>query len=135
MKPEKFKKICKKYFTDPAFTMEDISTIDDIPNVVSRSRTISIFFGGYGILRYYCDIEKPYLLLADKFRYNEDSGKILPCRNDGSFLFRTWHEYTKLYNVGHNQLIKIILKLTEKIKIAKVEYKKQLIEKDFENEG
>lgn len=129
MKPEKFKKICKKYFTDPAFTMEDISKVDD------GSRTISIFFAGYGILRYYCDIEKPYLLLADKFRYNEDSGKILPCSNDGSFLLRTWHEYTKLYNVGHDKLIKIILKLTEKIKIAKVEYKKQLIEKDFENEG
>lgn len=134
MKPEKFKKICKRYFIDSAFTMEDISTIDDILNVDSRSRTISIFFAGYGILRYYCDIEKPYLLLADKFRYNVESGKILPCRNDGSFI-GIWNDYTKLYNVGHNSLIKIILNIIEKIKIAKVEYKKQLLEKDFENEG
>lgn len=134
MKPEKFKKICKKYFTDSAFTMEDISTIDDIHNVDSRSRTISIFFGGYGILRYYCDIEKPYLLLADKFRYNEDFGKIQPCKNDGTFI-ATWDDFKKLYNVGHNNLIKIIFKMIEKIKIAQVEHKKQLIEKDFENEG
>ncbi len=129
MKPEKFKKICKKYFTDPAFTMENSDNLDML-------MTISIFFGGYGILRY-CggvDKEKPYLLLADKFRYNEKCGKILPCRNDGSFI-GIWNDYTKLYNVGHNQLIKIILNLIEKIKIAKVEYKKQLIEKDFENEG
>ena len=128
MKPEKFKKICKKYFTDSAFTLEDISSVAD------DSRTISIFFGGYGILRYYCNIEKPYLLLADKFRYDEDSGKIQPCSNDGAFIY-IWNDYTKLYNVGHDKLIKIILNLTEKIKIAKVEYKKQLLEKDFENEG
>ena len=128
MKPEKFKKICKKYFTDSAFTMEDFSNVDD------GSRTISIFFAGYGILRYYCDIEKHYLLLADKLRYDEYCGKILPCGNDGAY-FSTWSEYTKLYNVGHNKLIKIILNLIEKIKIAKVEYKKQLIEMNFKNEG
>lgn len=130
MTPKKFKKICRKYFTDPAFTMEDISNVDDM------SITISIFYYGYGVLRY-CwddDKEKSFLLLADKFRYNETSGKILPCRNDGSFI-GIWNDYTKLYNVGHNTLIKIILKLIEKIKIAKVDYKKQLIEKDFENEG
>ena len=131
MTPKKFKKICKKYFTDPAFTMEDISSVAD------GSITISIFYCGYGVLCY-CgsgdDKEKPYLLLADKFIYNEKCGKILPCRNDGSFIC-IWSKYTKLYNVGHNRLIKIILDLLEKIKIAKVEYKKQLIEKDFENEG
>ena len=131
MTPKKFKKICKRYFTDSAFTMEDISNVDD------ESITISIFFCGYGVLRY-CgsddDKEKPFLLIADKFRYNEKSGKILPCRNDGSFI-GIWNDYTKLYNVGHNSLIKIILSLIEKIKIAKVDYKKQLIEKDFEDEG
>ena len=125
MTPKKFKKICKKYFTDSAFTMEDISNVDD------KSITISIFYYGYGVLRY-CggEKEKSFLLIADKFRYNVESGKILPCRNDGSFIV-SWNDYTKLYNVGHNQLIKIILNIIEKIKIAKVEYKKQLIEKDF----
>lgn len=129
MTPKKFKKICNKYFTDSAFTMEDISNVDD------KSITISIFYYGYGVLRY-CgsEKEKSFLLIADKFRYNVESGKILPCRNDGSFI-GIWCEYTKLYNVGHNQLIKIILNIIEKIKIAKVEYKKQLIEKDFEDEG
>ena len=130
MTPKKFKKICRKYFTDTAFTMEDISNVDD------KSITISIFYYGYGVLRY-CggdDREKSFLLIADKFRYNEKSGKILPCRKDGSFI-GIWCDYTKLYNVGHNSLIKIILSLIEKIKIAKVEYKKQLIEKDFENES
>ena len=131
MTPKKFKKICKRYFTDTAFTMEDISNVDD------KSITISIFYYGYGVLRYCCsgdDKEKPYLLLAKNFKYSEKYGKILPCLNDGSFIC-IWNDYTKLYNVGHNSLIKIILNLIEKIKIAKVEYKKQLIEKDFENEG
>ena len=130
MTPKKFKKICRKYFTDTAFTMEDISNVDD------KSITISIFFCGYGVLRYCCgdDKEKPFLLIADKFRYSEKYGKILPCRKDGSFI-GIWCDYTKLYNVGHNSLIKIILNIIEKIKIAKVEYKKQLIEKDFEDEG
>ena len=131
MKPEKFKEICKRYFVDSTFTMEDISNVD------GKLITISIFFCGYGVLRYCCsddDKEKPFLLIADKFIYSEKYGKILPCRNDGSFI-DIWNDYTKLYNVGHNRLIKIILSLIEKIKIAKVEYKKQLIEKDFENEG
>lgn len=130
MTPKKFKKICNRYFTDSAFTMEDISSVAD------GSITISIFYYGYGVLRYCLDEdrEKSFLLIADKFRYSEKYGKILPCRNDGSFI-GIWCEYTKLYNVGHNQLIKIILKLIEKIKIAKVDYKKQLIEKDFEDEG
>lgn len=131
MTPKKFKKICKRYFIDSAFTMEDISSVDD------GSITISIFFCGYGVLRYcgsYDDKEKPFLLIADKFRYSEKYGKILPCRKDGSFI-GIWCDYTKLYNVGHNSLIKIILSLIEKIKIAKVDYKKQLIEKDFEDEG
>jgi hypothetical protein len=130
MTPKKFKKICKRYFIDSAFTMEDISSVAD------GSIIISVFFCGFGVLRY-CggdDKERPFLLIADKFRYNENYGKIVPCRNDGSFI-GIWCEYTKLYNVGHNSLIKIILSLIEKIKIAKVEYKKQLIEKDFENEG
>lgn len=128
MTPKKFKKICIKYFTDSSFTMEDFSNVDD------KSITISIFYYGYGVLRY-CggEKEKSFLLIADKFRYNVESGKILPCRNDGSFI-GIWCDYTKLYNVGHNSLIKIILNIIEKIKIAKVEYKKQLIEKDFENE-
>lgn len=126
MTPKKFKKICKRYFIDSAFTMEDISSVAD------GSITISIFYCGYGVLRYCLDEdrEKSFLLIADKFRYSEKYGKILPCRNDGSFI-GIWCEYTKLYNVGHNQLIKIILNIIEKIKIAKVEYKKQLIEKDF----
>lgn len=130
MKPNKFRKICKKYFsTDPNFTIE--STSDENDNVIA----ISVFFGGYGVLRYYCaDIvynkEKPYILVSDNFRYSEEQGKVLPCRNDGTFI-GLWLDYTKLYNVGHNQLIKIILNIIEKIKIAKVEYKKQLIEKDF----
>lgn len=125
MTPKKFKKICNRYFTDSAFTMEDVSNVDD------KSITISIFYYGYGVLRY-CgsEKEKSFLLIADKFRYNVESGKILPCRNDGSFI-GIWNDYTKLYNVGHNSLIKIILNIIEKIKIAKVEYKKQLIEKDF----
>ena len=129
MKPKKFRKICKKYFAiDSNFTVESIT--DENDNVA-----ISVFFGGYGVLRYYgsdkedCK-EKPYILLADKFRYCEEQGKVLPCRNDGTFL-GLWLDYTKLYNVGHNQLIKIILDIIEKIKIAKVEYKKKLIEKDF----
>lgn len=129
MKPNKFKKICKKYFTtDSNFTIETNSDKND--NVA-----ISVFFGGYGVLRYYgsnkedCK-EKPYILLADKFKYSEDCGRILPCKNDGSFI-GLWLDYTKLYNVGHNQLIKIILDIIEKIKIAKIEYKKHLIEKDF----
>lgn len=87
MTPKKFKKICKRYFTDSAFTMEDISNVDDVS-------IVSIFFGGYGILRY-CggdDKEKPYLLLADKFKYSEKYGKILPCRNDGSFI-GIWNDY------------------------------------------
>lgn len=131
MTPKKFKKICKRYFTDTSFTMEDISSVAD------DSITISIFFCGFGVLRYYGSVddkEKHFLLIADKFKYSEKYGKILPCRNDGSFI-GIWNDYKKLYNVGHNQLIKIILNLIEKIKIAKVEYKKQLIEKDFENEG
>jgi hypothetical protein len=130
MTPKKFKKICKRYFTDSAFTMEDISSVAD------GSITISIFYYGYGVLRYCLDEdrEKSFLLIADKFRYSEKYGKILPCRNDGSFI-GIWNDYTKLYNVGHNSLIKIILSLIEKIKIAKVDYKKQLIEKDFEDEG
>ena len=132
MTPKKFKKICKKYFIDPTFTMEDIESID------YNTKTISIFFCGHGVLRYCCENnknkEKSYFLLADKFRYDEKCGKILPCRNDGSFI-GIWNDYTKLYNVGHNKLIKIILDIIEKIKIAKVEYKTQLIEKDFENEG
>ena len=130
MTPKKFKKICKRYFIDSAFTMEDISSVAD------GSITISIFYCGYGVLRYCLDEdrEKSFLLIADKFRYSEKYGKILPCRNDGSFI-GIWCEYTKLYNVGHNSLIKIILSLIEKIKIAKVDYKKQLIEKDFEDEG
>lgn len=131
MTPKKFKKICKRYFTDSAFTMEDISNVDD------NSITISIFFCRYGVLRYcyyFDDKEKSFLLLADKFRYNEICDRILPYRNDGSIL-GMWSDFTKLYNVGHNKLIKIILNLIEKIKIAKVEYKKQLIEKDFEDEG
>lgn len=129
MTPKKFRKICKKYFTDTAFTMEDISNVDD------KSQTISVFYYGYGVLRYCCDDkEKSYILLAEKFKYNEISGNILPCRKDGSFIV-IWYDYTKLYNVGHNTLIKIILNIIEKIKIAKVAYKKQLIEKDFENEG
>lgn len=135
MKPEKFKKICTKYFTDHTFTIEDTSIINIDDN--NRTKTISIFFDGNGILRYCCsddDKEKSFILLADKFRYEEKCNKILPCGNDGSFIV-TWNAYTKLYNVGHDKLIKIILKLIEKIKIAKIEYKKQLIEKDFENEG
>ena len=131
MTPKKFKKICRKYFIDPAFTMEDISSVAD------GSITISVFFCGYGVLRYCCgddDKEKSFLLLADKFKYNEKCGRVVPCRNDGTFI-GIWNDYTKLYNVGHNTLIKIILNLIEKIKIAKVEYKKQLIEKDFVNEG
>ena len=131
MKPNKFRKICNKYFTaDANFTVE--STTDENDNVIA----ISVFFCGYGVLRYYsADVvyrnkEKPYILVSDKFRYCEEQGKVLPCRNDGTFL-GLWLDYTKLYNVGHNQLIKIILNIIEKIKIAKVEYKKKLIEKDF----
>ena len=132
MTHKKFKKLCKKYFTDPTFTMESIENIDN--NV----QTISVFFCGYGVLRYCCEDkkskEKPYILLANKFRYDEKQGKIVPCKNDGTFI-GIWYDYTKLYDVGHNKLIKIILDIIEKIKIAKVEYKKHLIEKDFENEG
>ena len=66
MKPEKFKEICKRYFVDSTFTMEDISNVD------GKLITISIFFCGYGVLRYCCsddDKEKPFLLIADKFIY------------------------------------------------------------------
>lgn len=129
MKPKKFRKICKKYFTDSNFTIETYT--DENDNVA-----ISVFYCGYGILRY-CSSnneksnEKPYILLADKFKYSDEvHGRILPCRNDGTFI-GLWLDYTKLYNVGHNQLIKIILNIIEKIKVAKVEYKKHLIEKDF----
>lgn len=38
MTPKKFKKICKRYFIDSAFTMEDISNVDD------KSITISKFY-------------------------------------------------------------------------------------------
>lgn len=125
MKPEKFRKICKKYFTDSNFTIE--TTTDEKNNAFA----ISVFFGGYGVLRYYgSEKEKPYFLVSDKFKYNEEAGRVLPCRNDGTFI-GLWLDYTKLYNVGHNKLIKIILDIIEKIKIAKVAYKKQLIEKDF----
>ena len=125
MKPEKFRKICKKYFTDSNFTIE--TNIDEKNNAFA----ISVFFGGYGVLRYYgSEREKPYIFVADKFRYCEVQGKVLPCRNDGTYL-SLWLDYTKLENVGHNRLIKIILDMIEKIKVAKVEYKKQLIEKDF----
>ena len=126
MKPEKFRKICKKYFaTDSNFTIE---TNTDEKN---KAFAINVFFGGYGVLRYYgSEKEKPYFLVSDKFRYCEEQGRVLPCRNDGTFI-GLWLDYTKLYNVGHNKLIKIILDIIEKIKIAKIEYKKQLIEKDF----
>ena len=125
MKPEKFRKICKKYFTDSNFTIE--TTTDEKNNAFA----ISVFFGGYGVLRYYgSEKEKPYFLVSDKFKYNEEAGRVLPCRNDGTFI-GLWLDYTKLYNVGHNKLIKIILDIIEKIKIAKIEYKKHLIEKDF----
>ena len=124
MKPEKFKKICKKYFNNPIFIMDEYTNINGF-------KTISVYFNGYGVLRY---IEENYICIANKFRYNDDFGYIYPCSNDGGFLYN-WDDYKKIYNVGHNSLIKIILDLLEKIKIAKVEYKKQLIEKDFENEG
>ena len=124
MKPEKFKKICKKYFNNPIFIMDEYTNINGF-------KTISVYFNGYGVLSY---IEENYICIANKFRYNDNFGYICPCRNDGVFLYN-WDDYKKLYNVGHNRLIKIILDLLEKIKIAKVEYKKQLIEKDFENEG
>ena len=124
MKPEKFKKICKKYFNNPIFIMDEYTNLNGF-------KTISVCFNGYGVLRY---IEKNYIYVANKFIYNENFGYICPCSNDGVFL-SNWDDYKKLYNVGHNRLIKIILDLLEKIKIAKVEYKKQLIEKDFENEG
>lgn len=124
MKPEKFKKICKKYFNNPIFIMDEYTNINGF-------KTISVYFNGYGVLRY---IEENYICIANKFRYNDDFGYICPCSNDGGFLYN-WYDYKKLYDVGHNRLIKIILDLLEKIKIAKVEYKKQLIEKDFENEG
>ena len=129
MKPDKFKKICKKYFIDPNFTIE--VHIDEPNDVIA----ISVFYCGYGILRYFgknkeYTKEKPSILLAEKFKYSEAHGRILPCRNDGTPI-GLWLDYTKLENVGHNRLIKIILDIIEKIKIAKVEYKKHLIEKDF----
>lgn len=124
MKPEKFKKICKKYFNNPIFIMDEYTNFDGF-------KTISVYFNGYGILKYN---EENCIFIANKFRYNDDFGYICPCSNDGGFLYN-WEDYKKLYNVGHNSLIKIILDLLEKIKIAKVEYKKQLIEKDFENES
>lgn len=124
MKPVKFKKICKKYFNNPIFIMDEYTNLNGF-------KIISVYFNGYGILRY---IEENYICIANKFIYNDDFGYICPCSNDGGFLYN-WDDYKKLYNVGHNSLIKIILDLLEKIKIAKVEYKKQLIEKDFENEG
>ena len=122
MKPEKFRKICRKYFTDTNFTME---------TDFNGTSTISIYYVGFGVMRYcWQDEEKPYLLLADKFRYNENFSKVQPCRNDGTFI-GCWLDYKKLYHVGRNQLIKIILNMIESIKIAKVNYKKHLIEKDF----
>ena len=124
MKPEKFKKICKKYFNNPIFIMDEYTNFDGF-------KTISVYFNGYGILKY---SEENCIFIANKFRYNDDFGYICPCSNVGVFLYNC-DDYKKLYNVGHNRLIKIILDLLEKIKIAKVEYKKQLIEKDFENEG
>lgn len=124
MKPEKFKKICKKYFNNPIFIMDEYTNFDGF-------KTISVYFNGYGILKY---SEENCIFIANKFRYNDNLGYIYPCSNDGAFLYN-WDDYKKLYNVGHNSLIKIIFDLLEKIKIAKVEYKKQLIEKDFENEG
>lgn len=124
MKPEKFKKICKKYFNNPIFIMDEYTNFDGFKN-------ISVYFNGYGILKY---SEENCIFIANKFRYNDDFGYICPCSNDVGFLYN-WDDYKKLYNVVHNSLIKIILDLLEKIKIAKVEYKKQLIEKDFENEG
>ena len=124
MKPEKFKKICKKYFNNPIFIMDEYTNFDGF-------KTISVYFNGYGILKY---SEENCIFIANKFRYNDDFGYICPCSNVGGFLYN-WDDYKKLYNVGHNRLIKIILDLLEKIKIAKVGYKKQLIEKDFENEG
>lgn len=128
MKPEKFKKICEKYLTAPDFIVEDCYDSDG-------TLTVSVFYKSYGVLRcLYKDKEKPCILLANKFKYSEYHGKILPCKNDGTFI-ATWDDFKKLYNVGHNNLIKIIFKMIEKIKIAQVEHKKQLIEKDFENEG
>lgn len=124
MKPEKFKKICKKYFNNHIFIMDEYTNFDGF-------KTISVYFNGYGILKY---SEENCIFIANKFRYNDNLGYIYPCSNDGAFLYN-WDDYKKLYDVGHNRLIKIILDLLEKIKIAKVEYKKQLIEKDFENEG
>lgn len=124
MKPEKFKKICKKYFNNPIFIIDEYTNLNGF-------KTISVYFNGYGVLRY---IEENCIFIANKFIYNENFGYICPCSNDGVFL-SNWDDYKKLYNIGHNRLIKIILDLLEKIKIAKVEYKKQLIEKDFENEG
>lgn len=125
MKPDKFKKICKKYFaTDPNFTIE--SNSDEYNGAIA----ISVFYGGYGILRYYSTEKEKYFLVSDKFKYSEDHHRVLPCRKDGTFI-GLWLDYTKLENVGHNRLIKIILDIIEKIKVAKVEYKKQLIEKDF----
>lgn len=124
MKPEKFKKICKKYFNNPIFIMDEYTNFDGF-------KTISVYFNGYGVLKY---SEENCIFIVNKFRYNDDFGYICPCSNDGGFLYN-WDDYKKLYNVGHNRLIKIILDLLEKIKIAKVEYKKQLIEKDFENEN
>ena len=124
MKPEKFKKICKKYFNNPTFIIDEYTNLNGF-------KTVSVYFNGYGVLRY---IEKNYICKANKFRYNDNLGYIYPCSNDGVFL-SNWDDYKKLPNVGHNRLIKIILDLLEKIKIATVEYKKQLIEKDFENES
>ena len=97
MKPNKFKKICKKYFaTDSNFTIETNTNEDSI--------AISVFFCGYGVLRYFCSTkensnEKPYILLADKFKYSEDQGKVMPCRNDGTFI-GLWLDYTKLYDLS-----------------------------------
>ncbi len=120
MKPEKFKKICKKYFNNPTFIIDEYTNLNGF-------KTISVYFNGYGVLRY---IEENYICIANKFRYNENFGYICPCSNEEVFL-SNWDDYKKLHNVGHNRLIKNILYLLEKIKIAKVEYKKQLIEKDF----
>jgi hypothetical protein len=129
MKPDKFKKICRKYFTDTNFTIE--TNIDEPHDVIA----ISVFYCGYCILRYYGKNrdyakEKPSILLAEKFKYSEEHGRILPCRKDGTPI-GIWLDYSKVENVGHNRLIKIILDMIEKIKIAKVNYKKHLIEKDF----
>ena len=39
-------------------------------------KIISVYFNGYGILRY---IEENYICIANKFIYNDDFGYICPC--------------------------------------------------------